>query len=490
MVSSSLHFLLFEGLTRFNSDWSISLSVADTIEISKDRTTYLFHLRDSHWSDGSLVTAHDFEYAWKKVLHPQFPAFNAHLFYAIKNAEAAKKGQVPLSEVGVQALDDKTLKVELIRPTPYFLDLTSFAAFFPVSRKRDEKDSAWPKKMGEGFVCNGPFHLHRWDQNLQIELDRNPHYWNQSKIHLDKISMLVIVDGMTALNMFESNELDLLQLSLSPLPPEPLKELLKKGQLQRSPAAGTQIVVFNTEQFPFDNAKIRKAFGLAIDREAIVKNILQTGELPANAAIPPVLKKGRKDLLLATDVLAAQGLFQEALEDLGIEWWQFPPITFTFSASDINKMVAEALQQQWKAAFGVEVNLQSQEHTTLLDRLSKRRFQIAQTLWLAQYNDQMNILERFRSKDTLKNYSGWENSNFVELLDRSFQELGETRMATLLEAEKLFLDEMPVVPLFHLSASFLKKPHVKNLDSPYSSDLCFARIHREEEPTVDIHAPH
>ncbi|MBS3903966.1 MAG: peptide ABC transporter substrate-binding protein [Simkania sp.] len=482
-VSTPLHFLLFEGLTRFNSDWTISLSVADSVEISKDRKMYLFHLRNSRWSDGSPVTAQDFEHAWKKVLDPEFPSLNAHLFFSIKNAEAAKKGLVPLNEVGIKALDDCTLQVELIRPTPYFLDLTSFAAFFPVPHKKDVQDPAWSRKTGENFVCNGPFHLSRWDRNLFIEFDRNPYYWDQGKIDLEKILFHIIVDGMTALHMYECNELDLIQFSLSPLPPEPLRELLRKGQLHCFPSATSQIVVFNTQQFPFDNTKMRKAFGLAINRSAIVDNILQMGEIPAFSAIPPILKKGQEVQLLDKDSIEeAKTCFTQALQELGLEWWQFPPITFYYSSSDMNRRVAEAIQHQWKEVLSVDVSLQALEHTTLLDRLTKRRFQVGQTIWMAQYNDQMNIFERFKFKGNLKNYSGWENEQFIQLLDRSSSEIGTPRIATLLEAERIFLDEMPVSPLFHLNASFLKKPHVKNLDSPYSSDLCYARITYEEDP--------
>jgi len=490
VVSVSLHFLLFEGLTRFNPDWTISLSVAESVEISKDRKTYIFHLRPTKWSDGSAVTAFDFEYAWKKLLDPNFPAFNAHLFFCIKNAELAKKGLVSLDQVGIQALHESMLKVELLHPTPYFLDLTSFAAFFPVQSKKDVKDPNWSKKTGANFVCNGPFCLRKWDRNLLIELERNPLYWNSDKIHLEKIQLHVIVDGTTALNMFESNDLDFLQLSLAPLPSEPLSELIKTGRLSSSPSAASNILAFNTEQFPFDHVKIRQAFGFAVDRDALVNTLLQKRELAAYSAIPPILKKGKTDPLLPkADAQKAKQLFAEALEELGLELWQFPPLTFVFSASDQNKKIVEAIQHQWKEILGVYVSLQPLEHTTLLDRLCKRNFQIAQTIWIAQYNDPMNILERFKSKQNVKNYSGWENSEFSALLEKSFEETGKDRMDTLREAEIVFLNHMPVLPLFHLNAMFLKKSYVKDLDSPYPSDLCFARIENQPKNSRKLTNP-
>ncbi len=480
VVSVSMHFLLFEGLTRFNPDWTISLAGAGSIEISKDRKTYIFHLKSTKWSDGSPVTAFDYQYAWKKILDPNFPAINAHLFFNINNAESAKRGLISPDEVGIHAVNDRTLRVELCRPTPYFLELTSFAAFFPVQCKNDIIDANWSKKIGTKFICNGPFCLSKWDRNLLIELEKNPHYWNQEKINLEKIQMHVIVDGMTALNMFENDDLDLLQLSLAPLPSEPLNELFKNGQLRSSPSAASQIIVFNTEQFPFNHSKMRQAFGLAIDRDTIVDTILQTRELPAYSAIPPILKKGNTEHLLPSrDVEKAKQLFKESLEELGLELWQFPPLTFVFSASDQNKKIVEAIKQQWKELLGVNISLQSLEHTSLLDRLCKRNFQIAQTTWIAQYNDQMNLLERFKDKRNTKNYCGWENAEFAALLEKSFMESGDMRMQTLREAEILFLKSMPIVPLYHLNAMFLKKPHVKNLDTAYPSDLCFAQIEDE-----------
>lgn len=480
VISSTLQFLLFEGLTRFNPDWTISLSMADSIDISKDRKTYLFHLRDAKWSDGSPVIAYDFEYTWKKVLDPKSPSPNAHLFFPIKNAEEAKKGLCPLSEVGVRAVDEKTLRVELKHPTPYFLDLTSFVAFFPVSSKKDRADPQWTRKTGSEFVCNGPFTLQRWKRHVVIQLKKNPHYWNLGKISLDKILFSFIADSTTALHLYECGELDLLQHSLCPFPAEPLQALFKKGLLQLSATAGTQIIAFNTEQFPFHNVKIRRAFGLAIDREAIVSNVLKMGGGPAFSAIPPVLKKGREETLLPScNPLEAKQLFDEGLKECGIETWQFPPLTFLFSSSDINKKIAEALQHAWKETLGVSVSLQAVEHVTLLEKFNKRQYQFAQANWLAQYNDPMNIFERFKYKENFKNYSGWENEEFKALLNRSFEESGEKRLSTLKEAEEIFLREMPVLPLYHLNAIFLKKPYVKNLDSPYSSDLCYASIEKE-----------
>ncbi len=477
VVSASLHYMLFEGLTRFNPDWSISLSIAKSIKISKNRKRYVFHLRPTYWSDGSPLTAYDFEYSWKKILDPHFPSMNAYLFFPIQNAEKAKKGLCTSGQIGIRALDEYTLVVDLHTPTPYFLDLTSFCAFFPVHHKLDLSHPEWFQRTGRDFISNGPFRLAQWAHHENIELEKNPHYWNRKKIHLQKVHIRFIVNEMTALQLFETGQLDLIQTSLCPLPPDCLETLRTTGDLHFAPAAGSMIIACNTEQFPFNNRLFRKALSLAINRKALVDHITQLGEQPARGAIPPILKKNRCDLLMEdANKEQARVLFQEALKEMKLEIEQFPSITYLYASSNNNKKIAEALQHQWQAALGIRVHLQSIEHCLLLDRLTKRNFQMAQNIWLAQYNDQMNILERFKDRTITKNYSSWEHPQFAALLQRSFYEEGEQRLATLLEAEKLLIDEMPVIPLYHLSASFLKKPYVQNLNSPYSSDLCYIRI--------------
>lgn len=491
VVSASMHFLLFEGLTRFNADWTLSLSVAESIDVSEDKKTYCFHLRETFWSDGSPVTADDFEYSWKKSLDPHFPCPNAHLFYPIKNAYAAKKGLCSSEEIGVHAVDDRTLQVELENPTPYFLQLTAFCTLFPVQHKADMEDPTWALAQDKRFISNGPFQLLERRSMQTIRLARNPLYWDKKKIPLNEIEFLLLSDGMTALHLFEKNELDLIQFSLCPIPADSFNFLKNKPEFYTEASSGSVIVALNARTFPFNNNKLRRAFGLALNRQDIIDNITQLNEQPAKGLVPPVLKNNTAHPLLLDNAQDdARKILCEALAELGLTSIKdLPEITYLYSSSDINKKTAETIQMQLRRVLGIEITLQAMEHGCLLSKLQKKHFDMVQTVWVAQYNDPMNALERFNVKDNVKNYSGWEDARFSSLLYASSFETGQKRLDVLLEAEKILIEEMPVIPLYHLNASFLKKGYVKNVISPYSSNLCYAWISEKEKHEAPLHKP-
>jgi oligopeptide transport system substrate-binding protein len=477
IISSHMHFMLFEGLTRLNENGTISLAQAESIDISSDGKVYTFHLRDVHWSNGDPVTAEDYEKSWKDILDPAFPSVNAHLFYPIKNAEAAKKGLVPLSEVGIKSADSKTLIVTLDQPTPYFFDLIAFCTFFPVNKRIDEIYPDWAYEAGEYFASNGPYHLKNWKHNNEIIAVRNPYYWRKDEVLADSIHLCMIDNAMTALQMFENGELDIIGNPLSPLPVDALPILNKLGKLRKKPIAGTTIVSFNTQKIPFSNAKIRKAFGLAINREEIVTNITQLNEQIATNAIPPILKNNRcREFFKDHDIATAQQLFTAGLRELGVRKEELKEITYHYIISDVNHKIAQAIQQQIAKALGIKMQLEGIENKVFMDKLTKRDYSIAQAMWFAQYSDQMNIFERFKYRDNAKNYSHWENKEFIELLDRSAYETGEDRLATLENAEEIFLDEMPVAPIYHWEFSYMIQPYLSDVGLSPIGDVYFHDI--------------
>ncbi len=465
VVSTSLQFLLYEGLTRLNPDHTTSLAQAESMEISENGKLYTFHLRACKWSDGSPITAYDYEQSWKDLLDPDFPAPNAYLLYPIKNAEAVKKGQLPLETVGIKARDPNTLLVELHTPAPYFLELISFATFFPINHAVAKEYPEWACRSNDHFICNGPFKLTRWKHNHQITLEKNPYYWEAAAIKLDAIEISIIDHEMTALHMYERGDLDLLTPPLSPVPLDALSELSQKGMLHINPVAATTNCFFNTTRFPFNNAHLRKAFAYAIHRQAIVDGITQLHEQIATGPIPPVLKANQATSFFRdNDAISARAHLQLGLQEMQIAPADLGVIVYSYPATEANHKIAQVLQQQWQTVLGIEVRLEKLEHKILLEKLTKRDYTMAQSSWIAQYKDPMNILERFKIKDNVKNYSGWEDAAFYALLERSTGEKSPAeRLRILLEAERIFVDQMPVSPIFHWNSAALVKPYLQDV---------------------------
>ncbi|MGH2612477.1 MAG: peptide ABC transporter substrate-binding protein, partial [Rhabdochlamydiaceae bacterium] len=318
-IGSAMHYMLFEGLMRLNPNGTLTPAQARSVEISDDRMTYIFHLRGAHWSDGSIVTAQDFELAWKKIIDPQFGATSAYLLYPIKNAEKVKRGELPVDQVGISSKDDLTLVVQLEKPTPYFLDLISFCLFFPVNHTMDEKNPEWMLNASSQFISNGPFTLKTWKHNREIVFEKNNEYWEAPLIDLDQVHVSMIGDENTALSMYENGQLDIIGMVASPLPTDALRHFYEQGVLKNQSAPATTIVSFNTSRFPFTNKHIRKAFSYAIDRPQIVKNITQLGEEVATNLIPPCLALGESNAFFqAHNPVKAQEEFRLGLSELGI----------------------------------------------------------------------------------------------------------------------------------------------------------------------------
>ena len=468
MVGSALHFILFEGLMRLNPDGSLTAAQARSVKISDDRLTYTFHLRGTKWSDGSDVTALDFEKAWKKILTPDFPAANAHLFACIKNGEKAKAGKVSVEAVGIVAKDPQTLVVTLERPTPYFLELISFCVFYPVPHQKDD--------IEKDFVSNGPFTLKSWKRNNEIVCQKNPLYWEAPLIGLDQIQISIVSNEATVLHMYEQGEIDMLGLGLSPIPNEVMARYHKLGLLKTYSSPGTTILSLNVSKPPFNNRHIRHALALAINRKEIVENVTQLGEEVATDIIPPCLRKKRAPVYFADgDAKKAQALFAKGCQELGLA--QFPTLTYVYSSSGINHKLAQVLQQQLWETLKMSVQLRQVEHKVLLDMLKARSYDLAQSFWIAQYNDPTSILERFKYSHLVKNYPGWEHPEFITLLEQSaLDSTFERRMQTLESAEALLLNEMPLIPLYHWKTGFLMSDQFDYEEFPESGFLEITRI--------------
>jgi len=264
---------LFEGLTSLDAKNSPIPAMAEKWEISPDGLKYKFHLRpDIKWSNGDPVTAYDFEYAWKTTLSPDLGSKYAYQLFYVKNGEAYNQNLTTADKVGVRALDDKTLEVVLEKPTAYFLSLTAFHSLYPVPRRVVEANPKWaadPKTI----VGNGPFKIIGWVHNSRIELVKNENYWDAAKVKLPKLDFVLTDSGSTEIAMFDNNQIDMGDNA----PPSEYPRLQKQDLLKISPFLGTYFFSFNVTKAPMDKAKVRKALTLALDRQAIITNVVKTG---------------------------------------------------------------------------------------------------------------------------------------------------------------------------------------------------------------------
>jgi oligopeptide transport system substrate-binding protein len=465
VIASTVHFMLYEGLTRMTPKSTHEPALAKTIDISSDQLVYTFHLRDSNWSDGSPVTANDFAYAWTTMLDPSFPCPNANLLYPIKNSELVKKGELPADQLGIRVINDKTLEVTLERPTPYFLDLTSFCVFFPVPEKIASLYPNWAEKIGPNLVTNGPFQLNSWKPNDRLSFSKNPSFWQKDAVTLQKIEINILNDEVTTLGMFNQKEIDFMGGFFTNIPIDIIPNLIERKLLLKHPVGCTSFISFNLDRFPFQNKHIRKALAYAINRNEIIKNITQADECIATGCIPPILKES-KHLSFYKDgeVNLALEEFELGLKELGIGREYFHKFSIGFFTETKTKKVALAIQEQLRKALGIELKLAETDFKTFLGKLNSRDYDLALTAWMVQYNDQMNVLDRFKLKSNPKNYPGFENQEYIRLLESSgYATDPSNRLAILEKAEELITEEMPFACIYHWNLLYLQQSYVEGL---------------------------
>ena len=483
IYSSALHFLLYEGLTKISPSSSCDYGLAHKIDLSQDRLTYTFHLKEAFWSDGSAITAKDFEYSWKSMLDPSFPCPNAHLLYPIAFAEEAKTGLCSLDQVGIRSVDDKTLEVVLKSPTPYFLNLISFCVFSPVQHQTTQGNF---DESGKNVLSTGPYILKSWKHHDVLVLEKNPYYWDCANVSLEEIDIHFIDNETTALELFAKKELDILGLPFTNIPIDALESYAKTPLLQGFPVGKTYFCSFNVEHPLFSNQHIRKAFSMAIDRQAVVDTLGISNEIPATNFVPPALKNGLNAVYFEMqDIEGAKQELAQGLQETGLTIKDFENITFIYPQRENSHSLCQILQQQWLNHLGINLKLECLDFKIFLEKLSTSQYALCQYNWVAQYDDPMNILERFRKKSNPKNYCNWENVDYIELLDRSAYHQGSARNSLLEEAEKIILDQMPIAPIFHSATFRMIQPYVKGVFSSSIGSIHLENIEFCEETPME-----
>ncbi len=453
---------LFEGLTRIGTDGKPYLAAAEKVEISQDGLTYRFSLRDGKWSSGDPVTAHDFEYAWKSILDPKFPSGFAYAFTFIKGAQGAKTGAVPLDDVGIRALDDHTLLVELVHPAPYFLELAANPLYAPVSKKAAVANPNWAKNGGTSFVCNGPFILDEWKHQQEVKLKKNPLYARAEAITLDSISAPIIEEPQTALNMFEKGDIDWVGEPFGNLPLEAIPQLKQLNQLEMRSVGGMFWFQVNTNNQLLSNKSIRQALAIALNRKELTEHLLQGGEQSAFSILPSTLTMQETPAFKDHDIQEARRLFQKGLSELGIDSNKLPVIQLSHWQEPREKAIASAVQQQWQNTLGVKITLTSCDWNTYLKKIIASDFDIAGLNWYSWYQDPIYNLESIKFKTSGLNGTGWEHPDYITYLENADKEVDiNKRLEWLQKAEALLTNEMPLIPVYGHTYKFAKKPYVK-----------------------------
>ncbi len=478
---STVQAQLFEGLTTLDAKNNPVPAMAERWEISPDGLMYKFFLRPGiKWSNGDPVTAYDFEYAWKTTLSPELGAKYSYQLFYIRNGEAFNKGLTTADQVGVKALDDRTLEVRLEKPTAYFLSLTAFHTLYPVPRRIVEANPKWAAEP-KTLIGNGPFKFTNWIHNSRIELVKNEHYWDAAKVKLPKLDFVLTESGSTEIAMFDNNQIDMGDNA----PPAEYPRLKKEGRLQISPYLGTYFFSFNVNQAPLDNVKVRQALTLAIDRQAIITNVTKGEQRVALAWVPP----GLSDADLAIDFRANGGNYladadiptaKRLLTEAGYpDGNGLPTIELIYNTHDVHKAIAEAIQEMWRKNLGVNIRLSNQEWKVFINTRSKGNYQIARHGWIGDYADPMTFLDMFESSSG-NNDSQYKNPRFDNLI-RLAKSTGnlEIRMKTMHEAEKILMDDAVLAPLYFYTRVTMVKPYVKGYQRSVLGHVYFKEAYVE-----------
>ena len=447
---------------------------AEKWEISEDGTVYTFTLRENgRWSNGDPVTAEDFRFSFERILSPRLAGEYAYMLHVIKNARAFNEGRITdFSDVGVKVMGDKVLQITLEAPTAYFLSVQSHFCYFPVHKatilehgKIDDRDTGWTR--AGSFVGNGPFQLEEWKVNEVIRVKPNPAYWDAAAVKLAGIEFYPVKQAETEERMFRAGQLD--RTNTIPLPKLDTYKQKFPNLLRRDPYLATAYYLFNTTRKPFNDLRVRKAFSLAINRQAICDRILKGGQTPALYLTPP-------DTAGFTSRSALAGTLDEArklLADAGYPGGRgFPDVDLLYNTSDNQRIMAEIVQQMWNRELGVKVNLVNQEWKVYMDTRRKLDFSICRAGWTADYNDPMSFLDLFVTGGG-NNNTGWSSAAYDAAIAEAGRTTGEPRMEAFQRAEALLAAELPILTLYHYRTVNLVHPRVQgwnptNLDHhPY-----------------------
>ncbi|WP_022697508.1 peptide ABC transporter substrate-binding protein [Euryhalocaulis caribicus] len=471
---------MFVGLYTDNAQAEPIYGMAENHTVSSDGKTWTFTLRDAQWSDGTPVTANDFEFAFRRIMDPSTLSQYASLLYVIKNAQPVNEGAMDPEQLGVTAVDEKTLRIELEYPAPYLPGLLTHHTAFPVPRHViDEYGAAWIQPGN--VVVNGPFKLTEWRTNDYVHVAKNETFYDADNVCLNEIYYYPTNDNNAAVRRLRAGELHI----NSEFPGQKIEELREQlpGYVRVSPFLATVYYVYNVQRPPFDDARVRQALAMALGREFMVDEILKTGQLPAPGLVPPGIANygdGAKVDWWDMSMDERKARARELLEEAG--YGPENPLRFEYThrnTSD-NPRVAPVVQADWEdIAEWVDVEITGVETQIHYDNLRAGNFDVGDAAWASDFNDPINFLYLLETKTGQMNYGKYSNPRYDALIEESNRTLDMEQRAQLLhEAEQIMLDDMPIIPMWYFVTKNLVSPEVTGwednvVDIHRSRYLCF-----------------
>ena len=467
--SSDMLGQIFEGLYRVAKDNKVELGMAaEEPTVSADGLVYTFKLRDAKWSDGTPVTAGDFVYTYRKLVDPKegHVAQSADVF---KNAKKIRSGELSTEELGVKAIDDKTLEITLENPAPYLPKLLTGSRFLPQSEKVAKEKGEGYGSSADSIVTNGPFKLEGWTgSELSWKLVKNDGYWDAANVQLQNVTVNVSKEVATSVQLFDANQVQYTTIS------EQFVDQYKNQPTYHSiPKATMGYMSFNVERKITGNKHFRRAIAMAYDKAALVNNVLKDGSIVSNGLVPKGFAENPetgKDYvedrgdLLSYNVEEAQKELAQAKQELGMDTIE---VTLLTSDAGSAKVVGEYLQAQiQKNLPGVTVNIKS---VPLKNRLELQRaddFDFFYGTWAPDYQDPVNFLEQYVTGGGI-NFANYSN----EVYDKAVDEVKTTyatqpveRYKQMIEAEKILMDDAVVAPIYQASQSYLLAENVEGFE--------------------------
>lgn len=461
---------MFQGLMTPDAAGKVTYGQAESFKVSADGLTYTFTLRPNlQWSDGVAITAEDFVWSMRRALDPKTASRLASQLYPIKGARAVNRG-APGETLGVRAVDARTLEITLEAPKVFFPEILISVVAAPVPRHVIEKlGDDWTKPGN--LVSNGAFTLKEYVPQSFIRAEKNAKFWDAANVKLDAVVYTPTEDLGTSLRRFRAKELDI-ALNFPPDQIGWIKQNLAQ-ELKTAPALGLYYILVNTTKPPFNDARVRRALSLAIDREGMIERVLKNDVIPAWGIVPGAVSNTtpKLDPMAGKSMAERQAAARALLTDAG--FGPNNPLKFTlrYNTLEENRIIAVTLAAMWKP-LGVEVNLQNADFRAITQAAAQGDFEMLNYTWYAPYDDPTAFLTLLGTGNP-NNRSGYTNPAFDKLLGETDSMTDATaRRAALKQAEELAMADDPVIPLYFYINRSLVHPHVKGwTPNPKSANL-------------------